>query len=243
MKNAAITGDDMKVASFERFLNQQGKLAAFKARFEEINGESWDKSREAFAFWEDDIIQALTEVTEMSESAARNWFSGEETVEISIDKLTREINEYIATKPANYRLLFLVDEVGQYIGDNSKLMLNLQTVVEELGIKCHGRAWVIVTSQEDIDSVTKVKGNDFSKIQGRFNTRLSLSSSSVDEVINRRLLEKNDDARQLLGLLYHQSVSAMRNLFTFKQGTRGDLKGLRIGGIVHCQLPLCAVSV
>lgn len=214
-----------KVASFERFLDQQGKLAAFKARFEEINGEPWDKSREAFAFWEDDIVQALTEVTGISESAARNWFNGEETIEISIDKLTREINEYIATKSKNYRLLFLVDEVGQYIGDNSKLMLNLQTVVEELGVKCHGRAWVIVTSQEDIDSVTKVKGNDFSKIQGRFNARLSLSSSSVDEVINRRLLEKNDDARQLLGLLYQQNASAMRNLFTFTQGTRGDLKG------------------
>ena len=54
-------------------------------------------------------------------------------------------------------------------------MLNLQTVVEDLGTECGGKAWVIVTSQQDIDSVTKVKGNDFSKIQGRFNTRLSLS--------------------------------------------------------------------
>ena len=78
-----------------------------------------------------------------------------------------------------------MDEIGQYIGDNSGLMLNLQTVVEELGSKCLGKVWVIVTSQEDIDSVTHVKGNDFSKIQGRFNTRLSLSSASVDEVIKR----------------------------------------------------------
>ena len=47
-------------------------------------------------------------------------------------------------------------------------MLNLQTVTEELGKECQGKAWVIVTSQQDIDSITKVKGNDFSKIQGRF---------------------------------------------------------------------------
>jgi len=42
---------------------------------------------------------------------------------------------------------------------------------------------VIVTSQADIDTATKdmVKGNDFSKIQGRFDTRLSLSSANVDE--------------------------------------------------------------
>lgn len=76
-----------------------------------------------------------------------------------------------------------MDEIGQYIGDDSKLMLNLQTVTEELGKECMGKAWVIVTSQQDIDSITKVKGNDFSKIQGRFDTRLSLSSANVDAVI------------------------------------------------------------
>ena len=78
------------------------------------------------------------------------------------------------------------------------MMLNLQTLVEELGSRCKGKVWVIVTSQEDIDAVTHVKGNDFSKIQGRFNTRLSLSSASVDEVIKRRILAKNDAAAELL---------------------------------------------
>lgn len=56
------------------------------------------------------------------------------------------------------------------------------------------RIWVMVTSQEAIDSVVKITGNDFSKIQGRFNTRLSLSSSSVDEVIKKRVLAKTEDA-------------------------------------------------
>lgn len=54
-------------------------------------------------------------------------------------------------------------------------MLSLQTLVENLGTYCHGKVWIIVTSQEDIDKVMKVEGrNDFSKIQGRFDTRLSL---------------------------------------------------------------------
>lgn len=102
---------------------------------------------------------------------------------MSIERLGREIAEYVESKAPNFHLVFLVDEIGQYIGDNSGMMLNLQTLVEELGSRCKGKVWVIVTSQEDIDAVTHVKGNDFSKIQGRFNTRLSLSSASVDEVI------------------------------------------------------------
>ena len=98
---------------------------------------------------------------------------------------------------------------------NNKHMLNLQTIVEDLGTACRGKAWVIVTSQEDIDSITKTKGNDFSKIQGRFDTRLSLSASNVDEVIRKRVLAKNETATQTLSLLYEQKESIIKNLITF----------------------------
>ena len=94
-------------------------------------------------------------------------------------------------------------------------MLNLQTVTEELGKECVGKAWVIVTSQQDIDSITKVKGNDFSKIQGRFDTRLSLSSANVDAVIKKRILEKTDAAAQSLRLLYEQKATIIKNLIVF----------------------------
>ena len=224
-EHCGFYGDDLKVAEFERFLSRQGWLSAFRDAFEEINGQAWETAREAFAFWEEDVVQALLRVTTIGEQAARNWFNGEESAQMSIDRLAREIEEYVKSKPEDFHLVFLVDEIGQYIGDNSGLMLNLQTVVEELGSRCAGKVWVIVTSQEDIDSVTHVKGNDFSKIQGRFNTRLSLSSASVDEVIKRRLLEKTPEAADLLTLTYRQNASVMRNLFAFSAGTVADLKG------------------
>ena len=102
-------------------------------------------------------------------------------------------------------------------------MLNLQTVTEELGKECMGKAWVIVTSQQDIDSVTKVKGNDFSKIQGRFDTRLSLSSANVDEVIKKRILEKKETPAQTLRLLYGQKATIIKNLITFNDGVEKKL--------------------
>ena len=118
----------------------------------------------------------------------------------------------------------MIDEVGQYIGSDSDLMLNLQTIVEEIGTKCGGRVWVMVTSQEAIDSITKISGDDFSKIQGRFNTRLSLSSSSVDEVIKKRILTKTEIAEQLLQQQYEKNHQVLKNLFTFSHAIL-DLKG------------------
>ena len=217
-------GDDLKVAKLEQFIEKSGKMDAFKAKFEELHGESWEESRDAFSFFEDDVVDALTEVMGMSETAARNWFNGTETADMSIEQLVKEIKEYIDSKGKNFRLLFMIDEVGQYIGSDGSLMLNLQTIVEEIGSKCGGRVWVMVTSQEAIDSITKISGDDFSKIQGRFNTRLSLSSSSVDEVIKKRILAKTDNAANMLALSYSKNSAVLKNLFTFN-GAVLDLKG------------------
>jgi hypothetical protein len=83
---------------------------------------------------------------------------------------------------------------------------------------------VLVTSQEAIDSVVTVKGNDFSKIQGRFDTRLSLSSSSVDEVIKKRVLAKKPEAESLLKMVFDNQRATLKNLFTFTE-TKKDIKG------------------
>ncbi len=217
-------GDDLKVARLEQFIDQSGKTEEFRRKFAEIRGTSWEVARSTFAFLEDSLVDVLTDVLGMSESAVRNWFNGTQTEELSIEQLVREIKAYIDTKGSDFRLLFMVDEVGQYIGSDGNLMLNLQTIVEEIGSKCAGRVWVMVTSQEAIDSVTKIQGNDFSKIQGRFNIRLSLSSSSVDEVIKKRILAKTDTAQQLLAQNYSKNSAVMKNLFTFTDAVK-DLKG------------------
>lgn len=222
-------GNDLKVAKFEQFISKRGKFSEFQQEFEAINGDSWLNARDAFAFWEDDIVSALQTVLGISETAARNWFNGEETAELTIEQLVAEIRDYIHSRGRDYRLLFMIDEVGQYIGSDGSLMLNLQTIVEEIGSKCEGRVWVMVTSQEAIDSITKISGDDFSKIQGRFNTRLSLSSSSVDEVIQKRILAKTDVAAQMLAMNYEKNSAVLRNLFTF-QGAVKDLKGYEGSG-------------
>ena len=87
-------GDDLKVAKLEQFIEKSGKMDAFKAKFEEFHGESWEESRDAFSFFEDDIVDALTEVLGMSETAARNWFNGTETADMSIEQLVRDQGIY-----------------------------------------------------------------------------------------------------------------------------------------------------
>ena len=204
------------LAEFERQLDSEGRFEEFKEKFEEIAGAPWEKKRQAFAVIQDKIVKTIVAMDFMSEEAARNWCkSAKSGYDLSIEKFVSLVKEYCEKKGPNHHVIFLVDEIGQYIADDTQLMLNLQTIVEDLGTACRGKAWVIVTSQEDIDSITKTKGNDFSKIQGRFDTRLSLSASNVDEVIRKRILEKNEIAESALKLLYEQKESIIKNLITF----------------------------
>ena len=217
-------GENLKVAKLEQHVAKQGKTEEFRRVFREKNGSEWVDTRDAYAFFEDDIVDTLCEVLGMSEQAARNWFNGSENIDTSINQLAEEIKAYVDAKPKDYRLFFMVDEVGQYVGADLDLLLNLQSIVETLGSKCQGKVWIACTGQEALDEIIKARENEFSKIKDRFPTRLSLSSSAADEVIQKRLLSKKDSANAELDSIYSSKAADMKNLFHF-EGAMSDLKG------------------
>ena len=217
-------GDNLKVAKLEQYIDQQGKTEQFRRTFEEKKGMSWLESRKAFAFNGKYIIPTLMEVLDMNEEDARAWFNDKSAVEFSIAQLVEDIKDYLKTKPNNFRLLFMVDEVGQYVGTDTDMLLNLQSLVEKIGSECGGKVWVVCTGQEAIDEIIKVRADEFSRIQARFKTRLSLSSSSVDEVIQKRILKKNKGAEVELESVYNKNDSVLRNLFSFTDSIL-DIKG------------------
>ena len=181
----------------------------------------WVDERDAYEFKRDEVVQALAQTLGQSTESCEKWIDGaEENFSLTIENFAKWVQEYLESKGPEHRIIFLVDEVGQFIGTDTHLMLNLQTITEELGTLCRGRAWVVVTSQEDIDAVIgdigSSKALDFSKIQGRFKTRLSLSSANVDEVIQERLLAKLDEARPELEDLFAQKGDVIKHQLTFK---------------------------
>lgn len=217
-------GENLKVAKLEQYIDQQGKTTEFRRVFEEKKGMPWVDSRKAFAFNGKYIIPTLVEVLDMSEEDAKAWFNDKSATEFSIAQLVEDIKDYLNTKPNNFRLLFMVDEVGQYVGTDTDMLLNLQSLVEKIGSECGGKVWVVCTGQEAIDEIIKVRADEFSRIQARFKTRLSLSSSSVDEVIQKRILKKNNGAESKLEAVYEKNDSVLRNLFSFTDSIL-DIKG------------------
>ncbi|MGJ8674596.1 MAG: BREX system P-loop protein BrxC [Pseudoalteromonas sp.] len=221
-----FSGDHPHIAHLERELDQRGVFSKFKEEFTGRTSADWIEERDAYDFYRDDMADALGKVTNQSTEAARQWVEQlEKNFTLDVSNFCKWVKEYLDAN-ADRRVLFFVDEVGQFIGNNTQMMLKLQTITENLGTICEGRAWVVVTSQEDIDSVighmAGSKGHDFSKIQGRFE-RLSLSSSNTNEVIEKRLLSKQDAARETLQSLYDEKSDILRNQLAFDNTTTAEL--------------------
>ncbi|MBR3327180.1 MAG: BREX system P-loop protein BrxC [Atopobiaceae bacterium] len=221
-------GRDYKLARFEKMIDSRGKTEEFRAAYEDIAGSPWVEDRESYEMFAEELAEAANRACGLSIQSVADWADSTEAVTVDFGELIGDINEYCERRAAEcggqFRLLFMVDEMGQYLNSDVNLMLNLQTFMEQIGAECKGRVWMVVTSQEAIDEMMLVVGHDFSKIQGRFTTRLSLSSSSVDEVIKKRVLDKTGQANILLQDEYERKSPVLKNLFTFED-SRGDLRG------------------
>ncbi|CAM4159940.1 BREX system P-loop protein BrxC [Vreelandella rituensis] len=215
-----FSADYPHIAHMERHLAKRGVYDRFRGAFQTASGMAWEKERDGYQFYQDDIEQAISEALDLSPDAAHKWFEeSEETFSVSVENFCGWVKEFLEAQSPTRRMVFMADEVGQFIGSDTRLMLTLQTLTENLGTICGGRAWIVVTSQADMDAVigemTASKANDFSKIAGRFKTRLSLSSSNSDEVIRKRLLVKTDAACDELNQVFEAKGSILRNQLTF----------------------------
>jgi hypothetical protein len=215
-------GNDGAVARFEEDLDKRGQYDAFKAAFATHAGIDWAQGREQTALEGHNIDKAFAEVNGEANPGIIAQY--QKSYAVSIEDFATSVKAWIDQQEPGFRLNFFVDEVGQFIADDVKLMLNLQTIAESLNTKCKGQSWVFVTSQEDMDKVigdrTKQQGNDFSKIQARFSVKVKLTSQDVEEVISKRLLAKNDAGAADLRLIYSTEAGSFPTIFNFVDGAK-----------------------
>ncbi len=216
-----FSSDHPHIAHLERYLENKGVLSQFTDHFAEFSGSTWVDERDAFHFFQEDIQKALAAALSISETDAEKWFEeSENTFDVNAERFCEWVKEYLDHHPdPNKRILFLVDEIGQFIGKNTDRMLKLQTLAENLGTICKGRAWIVVTAQADMDAtlgeLSSAESDTFSKIAARFNTRLSLSGANVDEVIEQRLLRKTPESEAQLKAIYAKEGDILKNQIIF----------------------------
>lgn len=215
------------IAKLEYDLDKAGKLDAFReAIARRLPGQTWEVVRTYTLIYSQQISAAFDEAVGNPEGYSTDIVkSYQESYKPDIRMFAQRVADYIKSKnQKGFRVNFFVDEVGQFIAQNTTLMVNLQTIAEELGRVCGGDSWVIVTSQEDMDTIVggmkMESANDFSKIQARFHIKMPLTSSDAKEVIQDRLLAKKPEDMPEFEALYEKYKDDFGVLFDFADGAK-----------------------
>lgn len=206
----------------EKPLDQKGKFTEFKAAIKEQLGFDWDNdAAQVVRFQLRDVLKIAEKVMpSLDTDSLYSALSNPDTYTVTIDNaLIPELKEYVAEKDRNYRLVFLIDEISQYIGSNTDLLLNLQSIIERVSKDCESKVWIACTAQQTLEEVSSgVEGvkdvNDqFGKILGRFDTRISLQSNDASYITQRRVLDKNSNGIQVLDHIYGANKDYIENQF------------------------------
>lgn len=222
-KFRGFNADDIPLALLlEKPLQQQGKLEEFKKEIEEQLGFDWNvDAADAAAFQLQDVLDIAKKLYPSFDTVALHAkLTDKETYKIGINStLIPELKGFLKNKDKNYRLLFLVDEVSQYIGTNKEILLNFQNIIERVSDDLNNQVWIACTAQQTLDEVgSGVDGvgdlqDEFGKILGRFDTRISLQSNDASYITQRRVLDKNSQGIEYLTKLYHDNKDYIENQF------------------------------
>lgn len=201
----------------EKALDDNGKFGEFKD-YVKSKGYDWERNISRFAAGRLDLaLQMAKEIDPtLSTDVIRTKIMNND-VSVSVESFAAEMKEYIDSKQnRNFRILFFVDEVSQFIGEHRDLILQLQSLVKRLEEVCESCCWIACTAQQTLEEVvTKVGGNttnpedEVGKILGRFEVRASLQGTSPEYITQKRILEKKGDVEITLGEMFEKDKAKL----------------------------------
>ena len=198
--------EDLDLAELEISLEEAEELEGFKEAYEAKYKQTWDAGKNKISFA---LVQAsgvMHQLDPNTYTAPDSWVqAAKDKADITPGKLAERCRELMHRRGESKSLVFVVDEVGQFVSRDVQKMLDLQAVVQNLGRISRGKSWLIVTSQEKLTELVSGlddKRVELARLMDRFPIQVHLEPSDISEVTSKRVLAKNSKAQKHLRELF-----------------------------------------
>jgi hypothetical protein len=224
--------EDFDLAELEIWLESKNKLKEFISLFnKEFEPATWEEERDmAPGINEASFIlhKMMPKVFSSAESYVKSFSKEDKSgdligrADITPNKLAERAFDLMAKRQPGSGLIFIIDEVGQYVSRSVQKMLDLQGVVQAFGRESKNRfrakkivapCWIVVTSQEKLNEVVDALGDrqiELARLQDRFPIPIDLKQSDIQEVTEKRVLDKKEEVTALLRDLYKKNEGHLK---------------------------------
>ncbi len=225
--------ENFVVARLERRMEKRGLLAGLIAEYERSFDAPW-----AGAEGRDDLMTVRRRLSKILPKVAPEEYPDERTAKQALDDLFRnerltaegvadELVAWVDTQKTSggkvAHLVFVVDEMGTFIGDSNERISELNSLAEMIGNKGKGKVWLITTSQQDLEKVVD-RTNFQPALVGRLNARFELKphliSDEIGKVVSERILKKKPSEEEPLRRLYRENEGPIAQLADLKSSRR-----------------------
>jgi hypothetical protein len=206
---------NLKVAALEQRLERDGCMAELEAKVQELlPGMTWrDIQNDPLA------VDAL--IPQLAHEMYPVLFPNANAFNSSIDgffkfedERVQEMINIVRQKSGKAHILFIVDEVGQYIASRDNLILNLDGLAKNLKRLGEGKVWIISTAQQTLtedDPRAALNSDKLYKLKDRFPIQIDLESSDIKEICYLRLLGKSPAGEEMLGQQFDNYGQSLRH--------------------------------
>jgi hypothetical protein len=206
---------NLKVAALERKLKKENRYDEFLALFkEQAGGEEWDNYRND-ELVVDSLIPEIAHQLYPSFFKTPTSFSTEtsEVIRFENDRVD-EMLQIAREATGKEYIIFIIDEVGQYVGSRDNLILNLDGLAKNLKNIGDGKVWIIGTAQQTLtedDPKASINSQELFKLKDRFPIQLDLEANDIKEICYSRLLSKSPNGENELGKLFDKHGQMLRH--------------------------------
>lgn len=206
---------NLKVAAFERHVEQDGRTQDLHDRVAKaLPGATWARVQNNPLAIDGLIPKIAHEMYPALFPDPKTFSSSTEGFFQFEDQRVQEMMQIVREKSGRQHIVFIIDEVGQYVASRDNLILNLDGLAKNLKRLGDGKAWIISTAQQTLtedDPRAALNSDKLYKLKDRFPIQIDLESSDIKEICYRRLLGKSPTGQAELGKLFDANGQALRH--------------------------------
>jgi hypothetical protein len=205
---------DQKVMCFVDMLHSEGKYEEFCQLVETEKHKTWESV-------ESNDLAANLIAASLAPRVLPAYFP--DSASFKEINLTSALNEkerftrlykLVKEKTGKDKIIFVLDEVGQYVASNVDLILNVQGMMQIFKDEFRGNVWVIATAQQTLTEDNRdaqLNSNELFRLAARFPVKVDIEANDIKEIITKRLLGKSQEGQSYLKRLFVNNEGILKN--------------------------------